>query len=65
VDPHVHLREPGQQHKETIISGTQAAAAGGFTTVCCMPNTEPALDNPAIIDYILDKSASPESGGCL
>lgn len=63
VDPHVHLREPGQQHKETIVSGTQAAAAGGFTTVCCMPNTEPALDNPAIIDFILDKAASPEAGG--
>ena len=63
VDPHVHLREPGQQHKETIETGTQAAAAGGFTTVCCMPNTEPALDNPALIDYILDKSASPGAGG--
>jgi len=63
VDPHVHLREPGQQHKETIVSGTQAAAAGGFTTICCMPNTSPPLDNPALVDYILDKSASPEAGG--
>ncbi len=63
VDPHVHLREPGDEHKETIASGTQAAAAGGYTTVCCMPNTRPALDNPALIDFILDRAASPEAGG--
>lgn len=63
VDPHVHLREPGQEHKETIITGTQAAAAGGFTNICCMPNTNPPLDNAALIDFILDRSASPESGG--
>lgn len=63
VDLHVHLREPGFSHKETILTGTQAAAAGGFTTVCCMPNTSPPLDNPALIDFILDKSASPEAGG--
>jgi dihydroorotase len=47
VDLHVHLREPGQTHKETIASGTRAAVAGGFTTVCCMPNTTPPLDRPA------------------
>lgn len=46
VDIHVHLREPGQTHKETIASGTRAAVAGGFTTVCCMPNTTPPLDRP-------------------
>lgn len=46
VDLHVHLREPGQTHKETIATGTRAAVAGGFTTVCCMPNTTPALDRP-------------------
>ena len=46
VDMHVHLREPGQTHKETIASGTRAAVAGGFTTVCCMPNTDPPLDRP-------------------
>jgi len=46
VDMHVHLREPGQTHKETIATGTRAAVAGGFTTVCCMPNTTPALDRP-------------------
>ncbi|GIV02431.1 MAG: dihydroorotase [Fimbriimonadales bacterium] len=63
VDLHVHLREPGFSHKETILTGTQSAAAGGFTTVCCMPNTNPPLDNPALIDFILDKSASPEAGG--
>src|SRR5579862_2232431 len=63
VDPHVHLREPGDEHKETIASGTQAAAAGGFTTICCMPNTRPPLDNPALIDFIMDKAASPEAGG--
>ncbi len=63
VDPHVHLREPGEEHKETIVSGTQAAAAGGFTTICCMPNTSPPLDTPAIIDFLMDKAASPEAGG--
>lgn len=63
VDPHVHLREPGDEHKETIITGTQAAAAGGYTTICCMPNTDPPLDNPALVDFILDRAASPESGG--
>lgn len=63
VDPHVHLREPGGEHKETIISGTQAAAAGGYTTICCMPNTNPPLDSPSLIDFILDQAASPEAGG--
>lgn len=46
VDVHVHLREPGQSHKETLLTGTRAAVAGGFTTVCCMPNTTPPLDRP-------------------
>lgn len=63
VDPHVHLREPGREHEETIVSGTQAAAAGGFTTICCMPNTHPPLDNASLIDFILDRAASPEAGG--
>ena len=63
VDMHVHLREPGDEHKETSVSGTQAAAAGGYTTICCMPNTNPPLDNPAIVDFILDRAASPEAGG--
>lgn len=63
VDPHVHLREPGEEHRETIVSGTQSAAAGGFTTICCMPNTNPPLDTPSLIDFIMDKAASPEAGG--
>src|SRR5258707_1546560 len=46
IDLHVHLREPGQSYKETIASGTGAAGAGGFTSVCCMPNTTPVLDSP-------------------
>lgn len=63
VDPHVHLREPGDEHKETIVTGTMAAAAGGFTTICCMPNTRPPLDTPELVDHILDRSASPDAGG--
>jgi dihydroorotase len=63
VDIHVHLREPGFSYKETILTGTQSAAAGGFTNICCMPNTRPALDNPALIDFILDRASSPQSGG--
>lgn len=63
VDPHVHLREPGDGHKETIVTGTQAAAAGGYTTICTMPNTNPPLDSAALVDFILDRSASPEAGG--
>jgi dihydroorotase len=54
VDIHVHFREPGQTHKETIASGSRAAAAGGFTTVVCMPNTSPVADNAGTIQYILD-----------
>ncbi len=52
VDLHVHLREPGQTHKETIATGTQAALAGGFTTICCMPNTQPPLDRPERIQAV-------------
>ena len=51
-DMHVHLREPGQTHKETIESGTQSAANGGFTGVVCMPNTEPAIDAVSVIEHI-------------
>src|SRR5919198_1801171 len=54
IDLHVHLREPGQSYKETIATGTAAAAAGGFTTVCCMPNTMPVADTPEIIAWITD-----------
>lgn len=52
IDVHVHLREPGFEHKETIKTGTRAAAMGGFTTVCCMPNTNPVCDNRLITEYI-------------
>jgi dihydroorotase len=54
IDLHVHLREPGQSHKETIASGTMAAAAGGFTSVCAMPNTAPVNDSPEITRWLLD-----------
>ena len=54
IDLHVHLREPGQSYKETIATGTAAAAAGGFTTVCSMPNTSPVADTPEIIAWITD-----------
>jgi dihydroorotase len=52
IDPHVHLREPGGERKETIRSGAEAAIAGGFTSVCCMPNTTPALDLPSLVDFV-------------
>ena len=57
VDMHVHLREPGQEGKETVATGTGAAAKGGVTTVACMPNTVPPLDNPAQIAYLMNKVA--------
>jgi dihydroorotase len=57
IDIHVHLREPGQEHKETISSGTAAAVAGGFTAVACMPNTEPINDHAGITQFILKKAA--------
>ena len=57
IDMHVHLREPGQEHKETIASGTAAAVAGGFTAVACMPNTDPVNDHPGITQLILRKAA--------
>ncbi|MGA9120372.1 MAG: amidohydrolase family protein, partial [Bacteroidota bacterium] len=49
IDMHVHLREPGFEYKETIATGVAAAAAGGFTAVCCMPNTEPAIDDESVV----------------
>jgi dihydroorotase len=57
VDIHVHLREPGQEHKETIASGTASAVTGGFTAVACMPNTEPVNDHAGITEFILKKAA--------
>jgi dihydroorotase len=52
IDMHCHLRQPGNEEKETIASGTLAAARGGFTTVCCMPNTNPPLDNADMMNYV-------------
>ena len=58
VDMHVHLREPGEEYKETIESGTRAAAAGGFTAVACMPNTDPVNDCQSVTRFILEKAAT-------
>ncbi|WP_438351599.1 dihydroorotase [Paenibacillus sp. FA6] len=57
IDMHVHLREPGFEHKETIESGSRSAAKGGFTTIACMPNTRPITDNPDVIKLILEKAS--------
>ena len=57
IDMHAHLREPGFEHAETIESGSRAAAAGGFTTICCMPNTSPVNDNATVTSYIVDRAA--------
>jgi len=56
IDLHVHLREPGQSAKETLATGARAAAAGGFTSVVCMPNTSPAVDNPSVVTWIREKA---------
>ncbi len=56
IDLHVHFREPGQSAKETIASGAKAAAAGGFTSVVCMPNTSPTVDQPSVVTWILEKA---------
>jgi dihydroorotase len=56
IDLHVHLREPGQEYKETIATGAECAAVGGFTSVCCMPNTAPINDNAAITRFIIEQS---------
>src|SRR5262249_17318407 len=57
IDMHVHLREPGQEHKETIATGAAAAVAGGFTAVACMPNTSPVNDHAGVTEYVLRKAA--------
>ena len=56
IDMHVHLREPGFEHAETIESGSRAAAAGGFTSICCMPNTKPVNDSATVTSYIVEKA---------
>lgn len=57
IDIHVHLREPGGEHKETLQTGCEAAVAGGFTTVCCMPNTTPALDHVVVVKDVMKRAA--------
>jgi len=57
IDMHVHLRDPGLLHKETIATGAKSAAAGGFTTICCMPNTDPVVDAKNVVEYINDTAA--------
>ena len=57
IDMHVHFRDPGQTHKEDILTGSKAAAKGGFTTVCCMPNTNPVIDSEETVKYIIDKAS--------
>ena len=61
VDVHTHLRDPGFEYKEDITSGTLAAARGGFTTVCAMPNTEPAMDTRSVVEYVLREAAAHAS----
>lgn len=56
IDIHVHFREPGFEHKETIRTGARAAARGGFTTVCPMPNTKPVIDSVEMVEYIRNKA---------
>ncbi len=61
IDIHVHLREPGGEAKETIETGCRAAAAGGFTSVCCMPNTTPRIDNQETVKFVQDRAASADA----
>ncbi len=61
VDLHCHLRDPGFEYKESIATGTAAAARGGFTTVCCMPNTDPAIDTRATVEYVIRTAAATAS----
>ena len=62
IDMHVHLREPGYEHKETIETGCASAAAGGFTAVCCMPNTNPAIDEESVVRYVQEEGRRATSG---
>ena len=62
IDIHVHLREPGFEHKETIETGTLSAAYGGFTAVCCMPNTNPAIDDESIVTFIKTQGKKANEG---
>src|SRR6201993_356833 len=61
IDVHAHLREPGQENSETIETGTRSAARGGFTAVCCMPNTKPVNDNASVTRFIVDRAKNSAS----
>ena len=61
IDLHVHFRDPGLTYKEDIETGSKAAAKGGFTTVCCMPNTKPVVDNVETVQYILEKAKDADA----
>ena len=65
IDIHVHLREPGREDEETIESGSQAAAAGGFTSICCMPNTDPINDSPTVTYYIVKGGRTASRNACV
>lgn len=65
IDMHVHLREPGYEHKETIATGSASAAAGGFTTIACMPNTRPTIDSQQTLKYVYDKAAEANKARVL
>ncbi len=65
IDLHVHFRDPGYEYKEDVVSGLRAAAAGGFTTVVCMPNTKPAIDTASVVRYIKEKAAAAALGTVL
>ena len=64
IDMHVHLREPGYEYKEDIASGSAAAVRGGFTQVCCMPNTDPVCDNAAVVSYIVGEERKSGCAKC-
>ena len=61
IDIHAHLREPGQENSETIETGTRSAARGGFTAVCCMPNTKPVNDNASVTRFIVDRAKAAQA----
>ncbi|HQL24951.1 MAG TPA: dihydroorotase, partial [candidate division Zixibacteria bacterium] len=61
IDVHVHLREPGREDEETVETGCRAAAAGGFTSLCCMPNTAPAIDNQETVKFVQDRAQSADA----
>ncbi len=61
IDIHVHLREPGRERAETVVSGCRAAAAGGFTSICCMPNTSPVIDNQETVRFVQDRAQEADA----